>query len=101
MNWKGELMQYATFFVAPVLGALAVVWALRAKTPERWDAKQFLRWTLVLFLLTRIGTHLVVFHLFRYAGTNDLLNFWAPMARAVLDGRDPSAFTDTLSGPRF
>jgi hypothetical protein len=100
-NWKGELMQLLTFTVAPLLGALGVVWAVRARAVAEMDAARFAKWALGLFLVTRVGTHLVVFHLFRYAGTNDLLNFWEPMARDVLAGRDPSAHTDTMSGPLF
>jgi hypothetical protein len=101
MNWKGELAQLLTFSVAPALGALAVVWAVRARSVAAMDGARFARLAIALFAVTRVGTHLVVFHLFRYTGTNDLLNFWEPMARDVLAGRDPSAHTDPLSGPLF
>jgi hypothetical protein len=101
MNWKGELCQHLTFVAAPILGALGVLLAFRAAAPERWTSRRFLHVAVALFLLTRVGTHLVVFHLFRYAGADDLLEFWVPMARAVLDGRDPGPFADNLSGPLF
>ena len=101
INRKGELTQLLTFTVAPILGAFGVVWAVRARAVAEMSAAAFAKWAIALFLLTRIGTHLVVFHVFRYAGTNDLLNFWEPMARDVLAGRDPSAHTDTMSGPLF
>ncbi len=45
--------------------------------------------------------HVVVFHLFRYSGGNDLLRVWLPIARAVLEGRDPAPFIDNLYGPLF
>jgi hypothetical protein len=101
MNWKGELAQLLTFTVAPVLGALGVVAALRARFVATMDAARFARLAIVLWLVTRVGTHLVVFHVFKYAGTNDLLNFWEPMAQDVLARRDPSAHMDSLSGPLF
>src|SRR5262245_13305752 len=101
MNWKGDLAQLLTFTVAPVLGALGVVAAVRARFVATMDAAKFAWLAIALFLVTRVGTHLVVFHVFKYAGTNDLLNFWVPMAKDVLDGRDPSAHADSLSGPFF
>jgi len=101
MNWKGELCQICTFVVAPTLGALGVLWALRAAAPARWTNRQFVRFAVVAFVLTRVGAHLVVFHLFRYAGTNDLLDYWVPMARDVLAGRNPGPHADSLSGPLF
>lgn len=101
MNWKGELAQYLTFVVAPFLGALGVFGALRWSAVDRIDARTFARWAIALFVVTRIGAHVIVFHVFRYPGTVDLTDFWQPMARAVLDGKDPGVFADNMSGPLY
>jgi hypothetical protein len=101
MNWKGELCQILTFVVAPTLGVLGVAWALRAAAPARWTARRFAWITAATFLVTRVGAHLVVFHVFRYAGCDDLLRVWAPMGRAVLAGSDPGAYADNFYGPLF
>jgi len=101
MNAVGIAIQAFTFVGLPCLGALAVWLALRLAlldrlSPARWA------WTAAgLFLLTRVGTHLVVFHLFRYSGGDDLLRVWQPIARAVLEGKDPVPFIDNLYGPGF
>jgi hypothetical protein len=101
MNWKGLAAQYLTFVVAPLVGALGVLGALRWGGIDRLDPRRFAAWAVGLFVVTRVGFHLVVFHVFRYPGTVDLTDFWQPMARAVLDGRNPGAWADNMSGPLY
>ena len=101
MNWKGDAIRVFTWAVLPCLGALAAWIALRWKAPDAWTRRRWV-WTAAgLFLLTRVGTHVLVFHVFQYAGSWDLIQVWDPIARAVLEGRDPTPWIDNLYGPLF
>ena len=101
MNWKGHLLEFVTFLLLPCLGALAAWFAFRTDRFDRWDGKRWFRLAAALFLLTRVGTHVVVFHVFRYPGGDDLTRVWEPIARAVLEGRDPAPYVENLYGPIF
>jgi hypothetical protein len=101
LNWKGHLAQFLTFTVAPAAGLLAAWIGLRHPAVGRLGARAFRRVTAGLWLLTRVGTFLVVFPLMGYAGGYDLTEVWTPIARAVLTGADPTPFVDNLYGPLF
>jgi hypothetical protein len=101
MNWKGELAQAVTFYVMPLLGALLAFAALRTDRLDRLDRRRWAILAASLFLVTRIGTHLVVFGLFRYPGGHDLLEVWKPAGEAALSGGDPWRHLDNLYGPLF
>ncbi len=101
MNWKGQVINAATWWLLPLLGAAAAWLALRSPRLDGLGRRRWAGLAVALFLLTRVGTHLVVFHLFRYDGGHDLRNVWLPVANAVLDGTDPSVHIDNLYGPLF
>ncbi len=101
MNWKGEAAQVLTFAVAPAVGACLAVAALRVRLVARLSPRGFVLLAALLWVLTRPLLHVVVFHLFRYAGGHDLLDVWYPIARTLREGGDPTALVDNLYGPLF
>ena len=101
MNWKGQLIEAFTWWVLPVLGAAASWAALRWKGLDGCPRRRWAWLAASLFLLTRGGTHLAVFHVFGYPGGHDLREVWTPIARAVLGGGDPGPWIDNLYGPLF
>jgi len=101
VNWKGELAQILTFAAAPALGALAAWWSVRTRRVDGWTQRDFARAAAAAWLATRLGTYVVVFHVFGYAGGWDMLHVWVPIADTVLAGGDTSLLVDNLYGPLY
>jgi len=101
VNWKGELAQILTFAVGPAIGAFAAWWSVRSARVDGWTPRGFTQRAIAAWLATRLGTYIVVFHLFRYGGAWDMLNIWVPIAETVLAGGDASALVDNLYGPLY
>lgn len=101
MNPVGQALQEFTFVLLPCLGALATWLILRSSVLDRLDFRRWVWVAVGAFLATRLSIHILVFPLFRYAGGDDLLRVWVPIARAVLEGRDPVPHLDNLYGPFY
>jgi hypothetical protein len=101
MNWKGEIIQAGLFLGLPLLGALAMLFAFRTSRFDAWSRRHWLLLVAAAFLVTRVGTHVLAFHVLGWTGGGDLERVWTPTAQAVLDGRNPIPHLDNLYGPLF
>jgi hypothetical protein len=101
MSWRAASWDVAVQVLLPLLGVAAAWLALRGPWADRGDARSFRRALAAIWLVTRVGTHLLVFHAAKYRGGHDLTEVWTPIARRMLAGEGPGELVDNLYGPLF
>jgi hypothetical protein len=96
---KAQWGDLAGTVLLPLLGVIAAWISLRSPRLGAMGDRSFARFAVAAWIATRVGGFLAAYVVLDYRGTNDLLYYWFPAGKAVLEGRDPQWILSDLYGP--